>query len=870
MKTQCAGNRSHRMKRDDRLSCGLLLGLRRVLCLLCAVALLAGARGLCAADKVKAVVLLRHNTAGASPYLTLQKFKLNGKGEVRTLPQYAGLPEAAILKDVYKDAAKVHLETVSKIVLERGVPRVFLAGGQPLIGLPDGFDFGKSRSAQLTAFTAKLFEGEGRDETPKGKKAMALESVWKVYFVPETTPLDETAFRHSSEEDSVAAWRDFFKLFPRAQRADEARNRFHARLMAKVREELDRFTAGSYASLANARATLAEAESVLPGHGVTRDLQSRAEREDNELKSTMDAGRQQLESGSFDAAVEVLSPAVKYRAEIAALDEVWRKSLEGSNREHRQKCTELRKKNQLDEALKECKVAIGRLPDDLETRRELDEVSILMGLRDVQRLVDGRQMPEALEKIRGLTQKYAADSRLHALLTKVKDGRAQQLYEQARRLYAPAPSSPQPKRAGTQPFRPAPTPPVVINTSVAEKDLRMAVRMLEEAASLAPNHPQVQPDLQLVRRRLSDYSESLARKAEAKPRGTGLASSYLYLRRALADDPSRSDLEERLHQAREAFEKKATMSVAVRIRSKVRTDDASGFADQLEAAISSSLVNARLPGISVVERDAISAIQSEQEILKLLSQDPSTPNLQRAVGLVVADVIVHRLRSTNQTFPRRSRWLVSESVNPVWQDYENKSDYYDSLWDSCRKQAGNDNPTCQGYRSQKEYWARMRGSVAQSLRDEQDYSYQERQVSLEAALKISYRLVNSLTGVREAEQYIEDGDRAGGTEIAGAMQNDLRGIQNQHLNVPDEHQFLQSIQQRIQNQLVQKTLDYCRALPARYYERAEAAASTNLDEALENYALFLFSTPAKDGREAGKANVFLQDKFNLTFDGHVR
>jgi hypothetical protein len=868
MKTHCSRSRSCQMNRDDLRRCGRPQFPRRMLCLLCTVALLASALELGAADKVKAVVLLRQTPAGASPYLTLQKFKLNGKGEVRTLPQYAGLPEAAILKDVYKDASKIQLETVSKIVLERGVPRIYLAGGQPLIGLPDGFDFGKSRSAQLAAFTAKLFEGEGRDETPKGKKALPLESVWKVYFVPETTPLDETAFRHSSEEDSVPAWRDFFKLFPRAQRASEARALFHARLVDKAREELDRFTAGSYRSLADARQTLAEAESVLPGHGVARDLHSRAEREDAELKTTLDAGRQRLESGSFDAAVEVLSPVVKYRVEIASLDEVWRRSLEGSNREHRQKCTDLRTKNQLDEALKECKVAIGRLPDDPETRREMDEVSILMGLRDGQKLVDGRQWPEALQGIRSLSQKYPADSRLQALLNKAKDGRAQQLYEQARRLYAPAPSTPQSKRPPSP--RPGPPAPPVIPPSVPEKDLRTGARMLEEAAGLAPGHPQAQLDLQLVRRRLSDVSESLAKRAAAKPKGGGLASSYLYLRRALVDDPGRSDLEDRLHQARDAFEKKATMSVAVRIRSKVRTDDASGFADQLEAAISSALVNARLPGISVVERDAISAIQSEQEILKQLSLHPDTPNLQRAVGLVVADVIVHRLRSTNQTIPRRSRWLASETVNPVWQDYENKSDYADSLWDSCRKQAGNDNPTCQNYRSQKEYWARMRDGVAQFLRDERDYSYQERQVNLEAALKISYRLVNSLTGIREADQYIEDGDRAGGTEITGAMENDLRGVRNQYLNVPEEHQFLQSIQQRVQNQLVQKTLEYCRSLPTKYYERAEAAVGTSLDEALENYALFLFSTPAKDGPEARKASAFLQDKFTLAFDGQVR
>ena len=69
---------------------------------------------------------------------------------------------------------------------------------------------------------------------------------------------------------------------------------------------------------------------------------------------------------------------------------------------------------------------------------------------------------------------------------------------------------------------------------------------------------------------------------------------------------------------------------------------------------------------------------------------------------------------------------------------------------------------------------------------------------------------------------------------------------------------------------MQKTLEYCRSLPAKYYERAEAAAGTNLDDALENYALFLFSTPSRGGQEAGKASSFLKETFSITFDGNVQ
>ncbi|MEW5979143.1 MAG: hypothetical protein AB1898_25385 [Acidobacteriota bacterium] len=841
--------------------------------LLCGAALLGGVRNLSGAEKMKAVVLLPGGVPGECEYVTLQKFKLNGKSEVRVLERHSGLdgPEASVLKDVYKKADKVRLEAVTRIVLERGVPRLYLSGDKALIALPDGFDFGKAQSAKLIELAGRLLEGEGRDETPKGKKAISLSAIWKVYFVTESAPLEEVAYRHCREEDRVEVWRAYFKSFSASQRANEAHQHFHVRLLATAREAFGKFSSGSYPELGRARELLREAEGVLPGNPLNRDFQVQLDKAEKDLQSAIEVASNMLENKAFDEAIDRLSPFTKYATDVLPLRDVYLKSLQGSNREHRQKGAELMKANRLEEALKEYETAAGRLPQDPETRSELSEAHIRIGLRDTQALLDRKDYKSALDKGEQLTKEYPSDSRLSELIRKVKGARGQELHQQARQLLnLPAPAKPPGKGPVGRIVRPATKPaPVSITTREAESRHLEALNLLQEANRLAPNDQGLQ-DLQVAQRRLSDYYLALSKRAAARPRGSGLGSSYLFLERAQFYDPTRDDLAEPLLQARESFLKKATLPVAIRIRSKARTNDSTSFADQMEAGISSALVNARLPGVSVVERDALPELQSELELMKKLSSDEAVPNLQRAVALVVADVLVNSCRSRNLTIQRRSRYIANEWENQKWHEYENQSDYWDSQWDACRKQLGNNHPTCQGYRTQKEYFARMRDGVPRILQDIRPYTYNERQASVEASVKVSYRFVDSLTSERMMQQFIEKADTGSGVEILDAMPRDLQNIVNRPLSIPDESQLLGSLQQQVQQELVQKTLEYCRGLAAKFYERAEAAAAAgNFDEALEQYALFLFSTPRKDSIEAGKAATFLRTKFSLEFDGNL-
>jgi tetratricopeptide (TPR) repeat protein len=808
------------------------------LCMLCAQPVLA-------AEKVKAVLAIPQG-GGEFQYVTLQKIKLNGKSEVRnaifTKPLTGA--DSSLAKDEYKDLQKIRLESLTKLELVQGVPYAYAGTSNRFAVLPDNHDFGKAKVARVSQVTAALLEGEGRDETPKRKQAFRLADIRRIYIVAENTPLEDVAYRNAQDESAIETWRAFFKSFPNSRNVPAARNQFHSQLLALARAELDRFHTGSYSALGKSNQILAEAEKVLPRNDLTATLRAEVDNAEAKLQSTITTARSLLDAKDADAALGALEPFEKYRKEVPELAEVHQKALVVSNQFHRDKAEALRKSDQYEEALKELEIAFNRLPSP-ETKGELNEVKILIGLRDTNRFMAGKKYREALEIVTPLVQTFPADVRVQDLSGKVRTARSKEIHDGLKPLV----NDPKIK---------------LIATRESEKTHLNALKYLEEAESLAAT-PQLSQDLQKVRRRLADYYVSLAQKSQARPRGAGVAAGYLYLARAQALDSGRSGLADLVHQSRESFQRKGTMPIAVRVRNSPRAADPNNWSDHIEASVSSALVNAGIPGISVVERGLIGSASNDDEMLRRLSQG------ERAAALVLADVIVNQVQARDQTFQRQSQFLANEWENPKWREYENQSDYWDSQWDACRKQLGNDNATCQGYRQQKEYYKNLRNSVPQNLQDIRPYTFVERQVSMEATVKVSYRFVDSLTATRMAEQYLEDGDRSGGTEVSGVHAADMRGFRESRLNLPSQSQFVANVRERVQGQLVSRTLEYCRGLPAKYYGQAESAASRGSDdEALEYYALFLYSTSNKDSIEAGKARSFLAEKFKLEFDGKLR
>jgi TonB family protein len=796
------------------------------------------------AEDVKAVVLVSADAkASQYEYLSLQKIKLNGKNEVR-LVESVVVQTTRFSEKRYKKLRKVRLEALTKLAVLHGVPYAYLTETRRLPCLPDNFKFVSSEVA-VSDMTNVMFEGNAIEQ--KIKRMVPLSEIEKIYFVAESTAIDEIAFRHATEESSIEIWQLFLRQFPGSVRTETARAELHSQFLDAAQQEFDRFQSGSFGSLAAAGNHLEQAELIRPGAPENQEFRQRLDEAKASFQAGLSNGQSLVEQADFDGACEALRPLERYAKDVPALKSLLDRALTESNRRHQETAEALLGSGRLEEAEREYLVALERLPNSGETKAKLDDVRIRIGIFEVSQLMEKSAYENALGRIADLSRTYPFDTRLQELTTRVKTARSEQLHSQAKPLYASA---------------------IVSGKGLDKKHLH-ALKLLEESHGLNPDEG-VASDIRLVRRRLSDYYIDQAKQARGKPGGAGIGCSYLFLARAKFYDPSRTDVDELLDRARAEFVKKATFAVTVLVRDRSRTPDSANFALQLEAAITDVLVNSKLPGIWVVERDTLERIQSEEEMLRKLTGSSTQMNLQRAGAMIVVDVIANSVRSTDQTIQRQSRYVANEYLNREWQQHDANARYYDSLYDQCRKQLGKEHYSCQEYRNKREYFERLRGNVPQIIQDIQPYSFFERHRFVEASVKVSYRFVDTLTTVRMAQENLDEGNRIQGTEVSGAMPRDLQGIENRQLNIPNEIDYLAQFQQKAQGKLVVKTVSYFRNLHRKYYELAEAARLRNdLSAALEYDALFLFATPDKECPEAAKAKIFLRESFNLAFDENL-
>jgi hypothetical protein len=813
----------------------------RALIILCGLLSLADG-GLLLAAKMKAYVLVfSEGKVSHYEYISLEKLKINGKNEVRLVNESRMDKKRRFSEKQYKSLKKVGLQSLAKLEVEDGVVYAYLTETSRTACLPDNFKFDNSKMATTAEMMMVMLEGKANG---KNSKLIPLSGVEKVYFVAETVSAEEIAFRHASERSEIRIWEIFLRQFPGVRQAEAARLELHKRLLEATRNELDQFQTGQFHSLEAASHHLEQAEVLCPGDPENLRSRQRVDQAKENFQGSLTRGQAYLKQEDYDSALEALGPIALYAENVPELKLLWETAQRESNRQHQEQGNIYLESGQLEEAQREYLVALDRLPNSRETQLKLDEVSIRLGISQVLESMEEKKYVSALAGIEDLLRTYPLDTRLQELAPRVKSARSEQLHSQAK--------------------------PLLAHSKDTQKDVDKrhlaALKLLHEAYQLCPT-AEIASDISLVRRRLSDYYMNHAKQAKEKPRGAGIGSCYLYLARAKFYDPERTGLDELLDRARDDFVKKATFAVAVLVRDKSRTPDSANFAAQLEATVSSTLVNARLPGIWVVERDAIAQIESEEEMLRKLTGNSTQRNLQRTGAMVVVDLIQNSVRSTDQTFHRQSRYVANEYMNREWQQYDANADYYDSLYNQCRKQLGKDHPTCLEHRRQRDYFRRLRGNVPQIIQDIQPYSYLERQVQREASIKVSYRFVDTLTSVRMAQEYLDEGYRATGVEISGAMSRDTNSIQNRSLELPNEYDFLTGLQQRVEQALLKKALDYFRSLHRKYHELAEAARTRNdMESALEYQALFLYTTPDKEGFEAAKAKSFLRESFNLSFD----
>jgi tetratricopeptide (TPR) repeat protein len=798
-----------------------------------------------AAEKPKAIVLIPRSVPGEFDYIALQKLKLNGKSEIRNA-EGLGQNFVDVTKSAYGKLPKIPLESLVKLDFANGKLTGFVTSNRGFPIVPDDFDFQKANTAQRSAFAAGIMiEGEARDHTPKGKKLIPIGQIARIYIVPENTPLDEVAFRNAADSDSLDVWRVFFKAFPGSSRTNAARIEFHTTLIAAATRDFDRFKQGAYGGLQKAAQSLDEADSVLADDAGSRQLRSQLTQAEADLRATIGKGQSLLAAGDVDGAVDTLETISRYASDVTEIRDAYQRSLSESSRLHQQKGLEEMNSGRLEEARREYALALKRLPNSADAQRGQNEVTIRIGLRDAEQAVAQKNLVRALDQVKDLEKSFPSDSRISELARRVRLGRSDQLYQQALPYF---------------------TESSIDSTEVERRQLS-GLKLLNEAESLTATNA-VRGGIATIEKRLAAYYVAAAKKALARRDGAGLATAYLYLSRATSYDHGQTDLQGLLNDARDGFVKKATIAVAFRVRDLARGEVS--FPVDLESEISRSVLNARIPGIVIIEREALSDLVTDEDVIRRLSQSGRT-SVQRAAALVVAEVTANTVRSLNQPASRPSEYVADEFDNPEFLDFDRQVDRLDGQMRTCRKQLGKDHATCKDLEQQKKVVERRRDNVPQKIEVIRQYSYVERSIHIDTDVRVSYRFVDSISNARMAQDIVEHSKTVDGTEISGALPKDRNGIVDRPLNAPEPRDLLESTQDVVQERLIARILEYFRGLENGYFDRAEAAASRG-DEAgaIENYALFLFGTVEKNSPEASRAKTYLSDRFNLVFDGSIR
>ena len=315
---------------------GLFSRLVLIFCLLLWLAVSVNAQG------KQAVVILRSGDfkSGACEgtakldHQILFDVKLNNKDEVRLLNLPAWSSSTMVSRKNYDDSGKRKMRDLFALKWDdNGVLTALSASGQaPLPTVPDDTKPQKNMEQQLQSFYGVMLTGEVREGKSKRKVDLPLRSVWKVFFVAEGAPFNDSLFNHAADEASVALWEAYLTK-TNNYRSNEANTRMHEALIQCARSDLKRFLGGDYAAFATAKNRITRTQSIKDDE-VTRQLAADISRAQQEVESSRSKTEQLIKAEKWDDAITAAEPITKYLTSWPELKQMFDHALEQSHEVH--------------------------------------------------------------------------------------------------------------------------------------------------------------------------------------------------------------------------------------------------------------------------------------------------------------------------------------------------------------------------------------------------------------------------------------------------------------------------------------------------------------------------------------------------------
>lgn len=795
----------------------------------------------------QAILILRSGAAAAAGcegsvelnYQILNDVKLNNKEEIRLLSLPGSGPSSTVSRKMYEDAGKRKLRDLYAVKWSKdGVLSAFSVADQSALGaIPDDMKPQKNVDPALSSFYGVMLTGEGRDGKQKRKVDVALRSVWKVYFVAEGAPLNDTLFNHAADEASVAIW-EAYLIKTNNYRSSEANAKMRDALVQCVRGDLRRFVEGDYASLAKARDRMARTQSIRDDE-VSRQLAADIRREQQQVEDARNRAEQLIKTDKWDEAIDATEPIRKYLDTWPDLKQMYNHALEQSHEIHLNAGDKSFLANQLETSLSDCSTARSRLPNSERALSCVCRARNEIALRDSKKNRQIKRPKDAKE----LLEKQIADSeckqdpRLAVELRSSKCEYAQQLYMEGRQLLGVGGVAPR----ATGPRRRTPAQPSNSNVNVKlitmqnKKDFRDAREKLLLANELCGDND-IQSLLATTNRHLSDFCITEARKAlQRNDNGT----AYVYLQKAQGYTPEEPSVSQLLAQAKEKFQEQTRVNVGVTLVNKSGNGNADGVLSEVAASVESASTEAGLAQPAVLGGEgAVSSLRAIQAGRPL-----DSPTVIFFGELLTAGVHVERNSfsvSSSFSYPNAERERWDRSI-----DVKNKE------LDNCKKQYGD--AGCTNVRAQRDEMRAYRDKLPRRL--EQPYSYSQTDFRLQGAARMSFRSTDSISRATSAADTLSDEVAGQCSQREGVRDNDTRGASNNICRIDDEGTYLRQMFNKIRTEAHSRAVESLRGLPSSYYRRAQSSA--NKQQSIESYLRFLFLTDNKSGSEAEQAKTFL-------------
>lgn len=764
--------------------------------------------------------------------------KINNKDEVRLLNLPAWSSSTMVSRKSYEDSGKRKMRDLFALKwdVDGVLTAVSVQGQAPLPTLPDDTKPQKNVDQQLQSFYGVMLNGEARDGKSKRKVDIPLRSVWKVFFVAEGAPFNDSLFNHAADETSVALWETYLKK-TNNYRSSEANARMHEALIQCARSDLKRFVGGDFAALATARDRITRTQSIKDDE-VTRQLAAEIGRAQQDVENSRSKTEQLIKAEKWDEAITAAEPITKYLTTWPELKKMYDHALEQSHEVHLNAADKAWLANQMETSLGECSIAWKRLSNSERARGCVCRARIGIAVRDSK---ENRRLSKPKEAME-LVQKQIADQdcpqdpRLALELNGSKCEYAQQLYNQARQLLGVGAT----KSSRTPGGRPRPIAALsVVNVKAIsmanKKDFREAREKLILANQLCPQDP-ILALLNDTNRRLSDFCKIEAKQALAR---NDNGTAYVYLQKAQDYTPQDGEISQLLSQAREKFQEQTRVNVGVVFLNRSGNGYAEGLLSELAGTVESSSTMAGLSQSTVLTREgavaSLRAIQSGRPL--------SAPTVIFFGELTTAGVRVDRNSysvSSTYSYP-----------NPERQRWDRMIDQKNSDYDRCKKQYGE--AQCTGIANERQQMRSYRDSLPRRL--EQGYSYQQTDFRVQGGTRMSFRSTDSISRATGTADTLA-GDIAGQCQQReGVHENDTRGAGNNRCQVNDEGAYLSQMFTKMQADARPLAIQTLRSLPSSYYGRAQSAA--NKQQAIESYLRYLFLTSNKTGAEADQARAYL-------------